>query len=49
MTHPADTHITIGARYALWVIITVGCVMLAAGTAYQIHALDRQLAAQARV
>ncbi|WP_164855973.1 hypothetical protein [Sinorhizobium meliloti] len=49
MTHPADTYITIQARLALWVIIAVGCVMLAAGTAYQAYALDRQLAAQARV
>lgn len=45
----SDTFITVGARYALWVIIAVGCVMLAAGTAYQAYALDRQLAAQARV
>lgn len=44
-----DTYITVGARYALWVAVIVGCVMLAAGTAYQVHALDRQLAAQARV
>lgn len=44
-----DTFITIKARMALWVIITVGCVMLAAGTAYQAYALDRQMAADARV
>ncbi|WP_164831247.1 hypothetical protein [Sinorhizobium meliloti] len=46
---PNDTYITIQARMALWVILTVGCVMLAAGTAYQVHALDRQMAVQARV
>ncbi|ABF71313.1 p060 [Rhizobium phage 16-3] len=44
-----DTYITVGARFALWVIITVGCVMLLAGTAYQAYALDRQMAVQARV
>lgn len=49
MTAPNDTFITIQARIALWVIIAVGCVMLAAGTAYQAYALDRQLASQARV
>ncbi|QWY83246.1 hypothetical protein [Rhizobium phage RHph_X2_25] len=45
---PNDTYITVGARYALWVIITVGAVALTAGTAYQAYALERQLAADAR-
>lgn len=44
-----DTYITVGARYALWVAVIVGCAMLAAGTAYQAYALDRQMAAEARV
>ncbi|WP_457659542.1 hypothetical protein [Sinorhizobium medicae] len=44
-----DAYITIQARMALWVAVIVGCVMLAAGTAYQVHALDRQMAREARV
>lgn len=51
MTHrtmPNDTYITIGARYCMYVIIAVGSVMLAAGTAYQTYAIERQLAADAR-
>lgn len=45
----ADTYITIGARYALYVAVLVGSAALIAGTAYQAYALDRQMAAQARV
>lgn len=44
-----DTYITVGARYALYVVIVVGAAMLAAGTAYQAYALDRQMAREARV
>ncbi|WP_196231892.1 hypothetical protein [Sinorhizobium meliloti] len=46
---PNDTFITVGARYALWVAVIVGSAFLVAGTAYQVHALDRQMAADARV
>lgn len=49
MTSANDTFITVGARYALWVAVIVGSALLIAGTAYQVHALDRQLASQARV
>ena len=48
-TAVADTYITIQARLALWLIIAVGAALLCAGTAYQAYALDRQLAAEARV
>ncbi|MEY9198730.1 hypothetical protein ABIA16_003846 [Sinorhizobium fredii] len=46
---PADTFITVQARFALYVIIVVGAALLVAGTAYQAYALDRQMAVQARV
>lgn len=44
-----DTFITIQARFALYVIIVVGGFLLAGGAAYQAHALDRQLAVDARI
>ena len=49
MTSVGDTFITIQARFALYVIIIVGGAMLVAGAAYQAHAVDRQLAVDARV
>lgn len=49
MTTVQDTFITVRARLALWVIITVGSAALVAGTAYQAYALDRQMAVEARV
>lgn len=45
----ADTFITIGARYALYVAVLVGSAALIAGTAYQAYALDRQMERAARV